>query len=187
MPYLKDEDFIRGNCPMTKEDVRILTMARLNVKENSRLLDVGTGTGSIAIQGSILAPKGKVVSIERDEEAFEIALKNKEKFQCTNLEIIKGDAMDTLIHLQERFDCIFIGGSGGSLEEIIRVCDNLLLQGGKLVLNFVTLDNVYKAMNTLKELNRKVNCTQVAVSKTRGESYMLFSNNPIFIVDSEKV
>jgi len=53
MKYIKDEEFIRGNCPMTKEEVRILSVAKLNLEENSKLLDVGAGTGSISIQGII--------------------------------------------------------------------------------------------------------------------------------------
>ena len=186
MTYLKDEDFIRGKCPMTKEEVRILTMTKLNLREDSKLLDVGTGTGTIAVQGSLLCPKGKVVTIERDEDAIEAALQNIEKFQCTNLQLIRKDAIEALEDITEKFDSIFIGGSGGVLREIIQLSYTLLKEAGVMVLNFVTIDNVYKAMNELKKLNMEVACTQVSVSKTKGDSYMLFSNNPIFIVEAKK-
>lgn len=186
MTYLKDEDFIRGKCPMTKEEVRILTMTKLNLKEDSTFLDVGTGTGSIAVQGSLLCPRGKVITIERDEEAIETALLNIEKFKCLNLHLMRKDAVEALSAITEKFNSIFIGGSGGALEYIIQRCYELLEDTGVMVLNFVTIDNVYKAMNKLKELNMEVSCTQVSVSKTRGESYMLFSNNPIFIVEAKK-
>lgn len=185
MVYLKDEDFIRGKVPMTKEEVRILTMTKLNLREDSVFLDVGTGTGSIAVQGSLLCPKGKVVTIERNEEAIETALQNIKKFQCSNLELIRKDAVEALSDMTKKFNSIFIGGSGGALEYIIKRCYELLEGTGVMVLNFVTIDNVYKAMNELKKLNMEVTCTQVAVSKTKGDSYMLFSNNPIFIVEAK--
>ncbi|WP_346869732.1 precorrin-6Y C5,15-methyltransferase (decarboxylating) subunit CbiT [Clostridium sp. UBA5119] len=186
MKYIKDEEFIRGNCPMTKEEVRVLSVAKLNLEENSKLLDVGAGTGSISIQGSKICIKGSVVAIERDEGALEVIYKNKDKFNCNNLEVIEGEALEALNSIKEKFNSIFIGGSGGNLEKIIEKCHNLLEDDGVMVLNFITIDNVYKAMSTLKELNVKISCTQVGVSKTRGQSYMLFGYNPIFIVEAYK-
>lgn len=186
MKYIKDEEFIRGNCPMTKEEVRVLSVAKLNLEENSKLLDVGAGTGSISIQGSKICTSGSVVAIERDEEALEVIYKNKDKFNCNNLEVIEGEALEALNSIKEKFDSIFIGGSGGNLEKIIEKCHNLLEDDGVMVLNFITIDNVYKAMSTLKGLNMKISCTQVGVSKTRGQSYMLFGYNPIFIVEAYK-
>ena len=186
MKYIKDEEFIRGNCPMTKEEVRILSVSKLNLEENSKLLDVGAGTGSISIQGSKICTSGSVVAIERDEEALEVIYKNKGKFNCDNLEVIEGEALEALDSIKEKFNSIFIGGSGGNLEKIIEKCHNLLEDDGVMVLNFITIDNVYKAMSTLKELNMKISCTQVGVSKTRGQSYMLFGYNPIFIVEAYK-
>jgi len=56
-----------------------------------------------------------------------------------------------------------------------------------MILNFITIDNLYKAMNTLKTLGYSVECMQVAVSKTVGSSYMLKAQNPIFIVTATKV
>lgn len=186
MKYIKDEEFIRGNCPMTKEEVRVLSVAKLNLEENSKLLDVGAGTGSISIQGSKICTSGSVVAIERDEGALEVIYKNKDKFNCNNLEVIEGEALEALDSIKEKFDSIFIGGSGGNLEKIIEKCHNLLEDDGVMVLNFITIDNVYKAMSTLKGLNMKISCTQVGVSKTRGQSYMLFGYNPIFIVEAYK-
>lgn len=65
MIYIKDEEFIRGDCPMTKEEVRILSIAKLEIEEDDTLLDIGAGTGSISIQMSKCTPKGKVIAIER--------------------------------------------------------------------------------------------------------------------------
>lgn len=72
MRYIKDEEFIRGSCPMTKEDIRILSISKMNLEENSKVLDVGAGTGSVSIQAATICAKGQVFAIEKDEEALDI-------------------------------------------------------------------------------------------------------------------
>jgi precorrin-6Y C5,15-methyltransferase (decarboxylating) CbiT subunit len=186
MDYIKDEEFIRGNCPMTKEEVRILSIAKLNLKEDSVSLDIGAGTGSVTIEMSRQCMKGEVIGIERDPEALEVLYKNKEKFKADTLTVIEGEALEVLNTINQSFDAIFIGGSGGNLEEIIRKYSLKLKESGKMVLNFITIDNLYVAMRVLKEIGFKVSCTQVSISKTKGTSFMLFANNPIFIVTAEK-
>lgn len=184
MIYIKDEEFIRGNCPMTKEEVRILSIAKLELKPNYVVLDVGAGTGSVSIQISKICSEGKVIGIEKDKDALEVLYRNKEKFQADNFEIIEGEALD--IEISESFEGVFIGGSGGNIESIIEKYDKMLKTNHKMVLNFITLDNVYKALNKLKNLGYKIECSQIAVSKTKGQSLMLIANNPIFIVSGKK-
>ncbi|MCY6372171.1 precorrin-6Y C5,15-methyltransferase (decarboxylating) subunit CbiT [Clostridium ganghwense] len=186
MIYIKDEEFIRGNCPMTKEEVRILSVAKMELREEDRVLDIGAGTGSISIQMSKICRDGSVIAVERDKEAIEVLYKNKEKFQADNLEIIEGEALEAESKIEGSFDGIFIGGSGGNIEEIIKKYSLKLKKGRKIVLNFITIDNLYKAMNTLRQLEFEVECTQVSISKTKGKSYMLFANNPIFILSGRK-
>lgn len=186
MKYFKDSEFIRGDCPMTKEEIRILSTIKLELQENYRVLDIGAGTGSVSIQIGKLCPLGEVVAIERDSEAIEVINKNKEKFNCSNLIIIHGEALEVKENIRGEFDAVFVGGSGGNIEEIIKVYGSRLKDGKKMVLNFITIDNMYKAMETLKMLNYEVECTQLSVSKTRGKSYMLMANNPIFIITALK-
>lgn len=187
MIYIKDEEFIRGNCPMTKEEIRILSVAKLQLKEDDVVLDIGAGTGSVSIQISKCCPKGEVIAIEKDMEALEILIKNKEKFNAQNLEIIKGEALQVEKEIKKEFDGIFIGGSGGNIEDIIKQYSLKLKMDGSMVLNFITIDNLYKAMNTLKELGFETECVQLSISKTKGKSYMLFANNPIFILTGRKI
>lgn len=150
MRYIKDEEFIRGNCPMTKEDIRILSIAKMNLEENSKILDVGAGTGSISIQAAKICEKGQVIAIEKDEEALDIIKKNKENFNCENLKIIEGEALEVEEHINDSFNSIFIGGSGGNLEEIISRYGNKILNHGTMVLNFITINNLSRALETLK-------------------------------------
>ena len=185
MILIKDDEFIRGNCPMTKEDIRALSIWKMNLKEGSIVLDVGSGTGTITIQASKISSNGVVYSIERDEDAISTTKINLDKFDCTNVILDEGDAVEILekyIKEDKRFDSIFIGGSGGSLEKIIEMCSELLIQKGTIVMNFITLDNAYKAIEVMKKLNYIVDISQVNISKNRGQSYMMIANNPIYIV-----
>lgn len=184
--FIKDDEFIRGDCPMTKEEVRMLTAIKMDIKEEDKVLDIGAGTGSISIQACKLCPLGKVIAIEKEEEAISVIRENKKKFNAHNLEIMEGEALSLKDKIQENFNSIFIGGSGGNLEDLIKEYSKKLKDNGKIVLNFITINNLYKAMNTLKELGFKVKCTQVSISKTRGETYMLMGYNPIFIIEGEK-
>jgi precorrin-6Y C5,15-methyltransferase (decarboxylating) CbiT subunit len=186
MRFIKDDEFIRGNCPMTKEETRILSIAKLELEEDSKVLDVGAGTGSISIQAAKICSKGKVIGIEKDEDALEVLYKNKEKFQTYNFEIIEGEAMEKLNEINESFDAVFIGGSGGNLREIINVSLEKLKPQGRIVLNFITIDNLYIALNTLKELGVTAECNQIQVSRAKGRTHMMVANNPIFIISGGK-
>lgn len=187
--FIRDSEFIRGTSPMTKEEVRILTISKMNIQPGSAVLDIGTGTGSITVQAARIANKGRVYSIEKNPEALEVAMKNIEKFNCRNVLLDNGDAVEILKLYSERklrFDSIFIGGSGGNIEEIIRLSEKLLNASGIMIMNFITLDNLYKASEVLKELNFNRNITLVNISKNNGSSYMMKANNPIYILESIK-
>ncbi|SCI83754.1 Probable cobalt-precorrin-6Y C(15)-methyltransferase [decarboxylating] [uncultured Clostridium sp.] len=190
MILIKDSEFIRGNCPMTKEDIRALAIWKMNLNDNSTVLDVGSGSGSISVQASKLVPKGYVYAIERDDEAYNISKKNIEKFNCLNTVLIKGEASEILrdyISNGKKFDSIFIGGSGGNLVKIVNQCSKLLNENGTIVMNFITLDNAYKGVEEVKKLNYKVDISMVNISKNKGQSYMMIANNPIYIIQATKI
>ena len=185
MVLIKDSEFIRGNCPMTKEYIRALSIWKMNLSEDSTVLDIGSGTGTITVQASKISNNGVVYSIEKDEAAIAVTKINLEKFKCINVVLDEGDAVEILekyIKEEKAFDSIFIGGSGGSLEKIIDMCNKLLIENGTIVMNFITLDNAYKAIEVMKKLNYIIDISQVNISKNRGKSYMMIANNPIYIV-----
>lgn len=189
MILIKDDEFIRGKCPMTKEDIRALSLWKMNLKEDGKVLDIGSGTGTITVQASKLIGNGVVYSVERDEEAVEVTKRNLEKFNCNNVIAHKGEATEILQRYIDdglAFDSIFIGGSGGNIDEIIRKCSCLLKEEGTIVTNFITLDNAYKAMESFKKLQFKVDVSLVNISKNREGSYMMISNNPIYIVQCRR-
>lgn len=183
--FIKDEEFIRGNCPMTKEDIRILSIVKMNLKDNSLVLDIGSGTGSITVQASKIVKHGKVLAIEKDHDAYEITETNVEKFECDNVKILNKEAskvLDTLIFQGLRFDSVFIGGSSGHLEEILLKVNAIIVKNGTIVMNFITLDNAYRAIEVMKKLNYKIEISLVNISKNRENTLMMIANNPIYII-----
>ncbi|MCC9295077.1 precorrin-6Y C5,15-methyltransferase (decarboxylating) subunit CbiT [Clostridium sp. WLY-B-L2] len=186
MIHIKDNEFIRGNCPMTKEEIRILSISKLGIKEDSRVLDIGAGTGSVSIQLAKICSKGEIFAVEKNEEAIHLIEQNRKKFDVHNLTIIKGEALEVEEDISPGFDAVFIGGSGGNIEDIIKKYSLKLKTQANMVLNFITLDNLYRALNTLKDMKYQVECIQVSINKTRGKSYMMTSNNSIFIVTAIK-
>ncbi|MGG7212625.1 precorrin-6Y C5,15-methyltransferase (decarboxylating) subunit CbiT [Clostridium nigeriense] len=189
MILIKDEEFIRGKAPMTKEDIRALSIWKMNLSDKSNVLDIGSGTGTITVQSAMIAKNGKVYSIERNEDAYNTSLKNIEKFKATNVLLEKGEAKDILDNYIENklsFDSIFIGGSGGDLELLIEKSDLLLKNKGTLVMNFITLNNAYKGIEKIKSLKYKTEILSVNISKSKENSYMMIANNPIYIISCYK-
>lgn len=183
---IKDEEFIRGNCPMTKEEIRTISISKLNIKKGYRLLDIGAGTGSISIQMSKIKEVGEVIAIEKDEEALSIIEKNKEKFNTDNLKVVSGEALSVIDDIKGQFDGIFIGGSSGNIEGIIEQYGQKLKNGKCMVLNFITIDNVYKAINILEALKYETELVQLSISRSKGKSHMLLALNPIFIITARR-
>ncbi|MBD7915275.1 precorrin-6Y C5,15-methyltransferase (decarboxylating) subunit CbiT [Clostridium sp. Sa3CUN1] len=189
MRLIKDEEFIRGKAPMTKEDIRALSIWKMNLSDKSNVLDIGSGTGTITVQSAMIAKDGKVYSIERDEEAYNTSIKNIQKFKANNVLLEKGEAKDILdkyIEDKLSFDSIFIGGSGGDLELLIEKSDLLLKNQGTLVMNFITLNNAYKGIEKVKSLKYETEITAVNISKSKENSYMMIANNPIYIISCYK-
>ena len=114
VPGIPDTEFLRGKVPMTKEEVRVVTLAKGKIFPEAIIYDIGAGTGSLSIEASFLAKDGQVWALERNPEAIELIKKNKEKFQVNNLEILAKEAPEGLRELPSA-DVIFIGGSGGHL------------------------------------------------------------------------
>lgn len=169
---------------MTKEEIRILAISKMGLTKEAVVLDIGGGTGSVSIQASKLAKK--IITIEKEKEALEVLYQNKEKFEANNLTVIEGEALEVKDQIKETFDTVFIGGSGGNMEEILHTYTAKLKEDGKIVLTFITIKNLYIAYETLENLGYTMACTQVQVSQTRGKSLMLFAQNPIFILWGQK-
>ena len=183
---LPDDAFIRGNTPMTKSEVRCISLSRLRLETDSIAWDIGAGTGSVAVEMALQAPRGMVYAVERDQEALALIEKNRDKFGASNLQIVPGSAPDVLQGLPVP-DCAFIGGCGGSLEEILR----LLLEKDphvRVVINAVTLETVAAAAKALATLGfLEIEISQVAISRAKraGNYHMMMGQNPVYILSGQ--
>ena len=180
---INDDEFIREKVPMTKEDIRSLSIIKLGLSEDSVLYDVGAGTGSIAIEAALNLSKGKVYAIEKKEEAVSLINKNKDKFKVDNLSVIPGVAPYALMNLDIPTHA-FIGGSSGDLKEIIEV---LLYKNPeiKIVINSITLQTLIEAMEVYKEFNfEDMDITQITAAKNKNIAgyNMMMGQNPIYII-----
>ena len=89
---IEDEEFIRGDVPMTKREIRMAVLNEARVQEDSYVLDVGAGTGSISIEAALGAPQGHVYAIERFAKGIELIKANMTKFGVNNLTVIEAKA-----------------------------------------------------------------------------------------------
>lgn len=183
---MRDECFIRDKVPMTKEEVRGISLSKLDLGRAHNLLDVGAGTGSVGIQAAVEYPSLSVTGIEQKELAVELIQKNCEKFGLTNYQLLSGKAP---IPLTDSYDCIFIGGSGGNLTEIIAWSYELLNAQGRLVLNFILLENALEALAAIESLPFvEVSTVQVQVGDlTRlGKGHYFKQQNPTIVISCVK-
>lgn len=179
---MKNSEFITGSVPITKEEVRAIVLNKLELKNKKSFIDIGAGTGSISIEAAATYETLQVTAIEHHEEAIELIEKNKAKFNLSNVKVIQGHAP---IALTEKADAVFIGGTDGSLKEIIAWSYDLLSDGGSLAANFLLLDNFYEAYHLFKESGFvNVEATMLSVCKLeklgKGEYFKPF--NPIYLL-----
>lgn len=184
-PGIPDDLFIRENVPITKEEIRILTLAKARPAPGQIIWDIGSGTGSISVEAALLVPEGKVYAVERNARAVQLISRNAQKFGVNNLIVISGEAPDALHHLPDPHRVI-IGGSGGNLHQIIQLTLNRLKPGGRMVVNAVTVETFNQCAQFFNGLNWEV--TQVNISRTvsTGKVRMWRALNPVYIFCIEK-
>ena len=173
---------------ITKAEIRILSLARLMLNESAVVWDIGAGSGSVAIEAALLAPHGRVFAIEKNAADAVIVRQNIEKFGVNNVTVIEGRAPDALKRIADDPDAVFIGGSGGEMAEVIHVSLARLRDGGRLVINAITIDNLTAATQACKESGYpfEVTLLQVARSKPILDLLRFDALNPIFIVSLVK-
>lgn len=180
---ISDGEFLRGKAPMTKEEVRTVSLSKLRLSEDSVCYDVGAGTGSVSVEMALRAWMGQVYAIEKKEDALALLKENKKKFAVDNLTIIPGVAPEAMTELPAPTHA-FIGGSSGNMQDII----NLLLEKNpkvRIVINCITLETVTEAMNAIRDFGLEdVDIVQLAAarSKSIGRYHMMMGENPIYII-----
>lgn len=180
---LKDEQFIRGDVPMTKEEVRILSVVKMQLEQDSVVFDVGAGTGSVSVELARQCPKGNVYAVEKGIEGQRLIQENISQFHLKNVVVVKGEAPEVLDFLPSPTHA-FIGGSNGKLIEII---ETIRRKNPKVrfVVNAICLET----LQALCEIGERfpeykdMELVQVSISKNRklGSRHLLQAENPVYI------
>ena len=181
MIWLNDEDFVRAKVPMTKKNIRFLSILALDLKEGQEFLDIGSGTGSISVQAGLCG--ARVTAIERKEEGVNL-LKEKAKAHGLDLKAIHGLAPQDLP--DQIFDRVFIGGSAGNLKEIFAYLEDHLRPKGILVANFITLKNAYEMLELFKEKGYEDLDVELIQTAKMDRLGLMRGENPIYIMKGVK-
>lgn len=179
---ISDEAFIRDKVPMTKEEVREVSICKLKLYQGAVVLDIGSGTGSVAVEIAGLSPSLQVYAIEQKEEAVSLIRKNKEKFQLDNIEVIEAEAPEGLLNLPKASHA-FIGGSGGKLREILQ---NLytLNPNMQVVLNAISMETICELREILPLYpveQEEIVQLQVSRVKEAGRYHLMQGENPVWV------
>jgi precorrin-6Y C5,15-methyltransferase (decarboxylating) len=185
IPFLPEDAFARRMPKkglITKREVRLLSLAALQLRPASVVWDIGAASGSVAIEAAMLAPEGRVYAVEVEPESVDICRENVRALGVDNVEVIAGRAPDALLSL-EAPDAVFVGGSKGSMEDIIDVAWERLIPGGRLVVNAITLENVNEAYQALRkrDLSPEVTLVQIARAEPLARYLRFEALNPIQI------
>lgn len=179
--YIDDCEFIRGNVPMTKSEVRTISIAKLALSQNSVLYDVGAGTGSVSVESALKIIDGEVYAVEKNKEAVRLIEENKRKFAADNITVIEGNAPEVLENLPVPTH-IFIGGSSGNIENIVKLAFEKNADV-KIVINAVSLDTVTEIMGIIKRNGYEYDivCANIAKNRNIGGYTLMTGQNPVYI------
>ncbi|SEG10106.1 precorrin-6Y C5,15-methyltransferase (decarboxylating) [Butyrivibrio sp. Su6] len=183
LPGLKDDEFIRDKVPMTKEEIRTLSICKLKVCDRDVIYDIGGGTGSVSVECARLSPGIKVYSVEKRKEACDLIRKNAEKFMLSNIEVVEGTAPEALNDLPAP-DKVFIGGSSGNLREIFEKLRSFEKKI-RVVANAVTIETIAALNELIKDYDIKdadIALVQVSKAKSLGQYSLMEAENPVYIV-----
>lgn len=181
---MRDEWFIRGKVPMTKSEVRAVSLSKLELYDGCELWDIGAGTGSVSVEAALNYPKIHVCAFEYKEEALELIKENCDKAGTKAVKIIPGKAPQTFeMAVGHKPDRAFIGGTTGKMCEIL---DKLLCLNPdiRIVINLIALESLTSVTEYIDEhaIEAEIISMQIAKAEKIGSSHLMKGQNPIYII-----
>lgn len=180
-----DELFIRGDVPMTKQEVRAVALAKLRLTATDTVWDVGAGTGSVSIEAALVARAGSVWAVERNAAGVRLIRENADAFGCGNVHAVPGVAPEALVKLPVP-DAVFVGGSAGELPSIVEAALEKNSQV-RLCVPCVTVETLTEACALLSGSRFKgFEACQVSAARAEavGSHHLMKAQNPVFLVSA---
>ncbi|MCM1561786.1 MAG: precorrin-6A reductase [Butyrivibrio sp.] len=179
---IADAEFIRDKVPMTKEEVREISICKLHLTQEAVVYDIGSGTGSVAVEIACLSGAVQVYAVEQKKEAIALLTRNKEKFRLDNITVVEAAAPEGLAALPAATHA-FIGGSGGRLKEILEELYRIN-PGMRIVVTAVSVETICTIRECLAAFRTEdVEMVQVQIGRTeeRGQHHLLRAENPVWV------
>lgn len=182
---LKDSEFIRGRVPMTKEAVRILAAAELEIKPTDVVYDIGAGTGAASCAFALKANENFVYAAEKKAEGIELIKANMNRLGIRNIRLIEGSAPECMREFPPA-DKAFIGGSG-NLENIVQT---ILSKNNQtmILITAVSLETLHEAISIFEKtgIEPAILCANIASADRKGRHTLMKAENPIYLIKGEK-
>ncbi len=184
---LRDGLFAHSGNMITKEELRVVALSKLDIRDDDIVWDIGAGSGSVAIEAARLAPRGQVCAIEKKRARVVHIKKNKDSFGVKNLEVINGVAPACLNHSRlPAPDAVFVGGGGEGLTSILAAVSRRLQPGGRVAVNAITLESAAEAVGFFRKKKWPHEGALISVTKVKGlgRRNFLSAENPVFIISA---
>ena len=180
---LPDSSFAHSKGLITKEEVRAVTLAKLRLRDDSVVWDIGAGSGSVGIEAARLCKNEKVFAIEKEPERVVHIYENIKKFGIENMIVLEGKAPEGLDGFSDP-DAVFIGGSGGNLSDILDVVKARLRPSCRIVINAITLETLHEATTGLKDRGFDVEVVSLNIARSKDliGMKMFEAENPVFVI-----
>ncbi len=182
---LEEDEICHSRGLLTKNEVRAAALHALRLPRCGVLWDVGAGSGSVGLEAARLFPDSTVLSVEKEEEQWQNIEDNSKKFKAWNINLVKGAAPEALENLPAP-DRVFVGGSGGNLQQILEFCAEKLLPEGVIVVNAVIEKTAKIAPDVLSSLGFNVEIREIAVQRYKYPEEKARRFNPIKIIVARK-
>lgn len=178
---LPDDAFLRGKVPMTKEEVRSVSLSKLRLTRNAVVYDVGAGTGSVSVEMARMASEGMVYAIEKNPEAIGLLEDNKKRLGVPNLKIVAGLAPEAMEGLPAPTH-VFIGGSSGQMEDILNRI-RAVSPRARVVINAITAETIADILKAVQTGVEDFDLVQLSAAraKTAGKYHLMMGQNPVWI------
>jgi cobalt-precorrin-6B (C15)-methyltransferase len=165
----------------TQDEVLAIALQKLALRPGDRVLDLGCGTGAVALAAAALA--AEVVAIDRRPEAIAHARLAADEAGTANISFLGAEAGEVLPGIGT-FDAAFVGGSRGLADLLPLLAERVRR---RIVVNAVLVETVHRAVTTMQSLGiyREAVHVQCARAAPLAGSVYFRPIDPVYVIVGE--